>query len=131
MALADLIDEHRAAFEYDWRTRFREPLSCIGRSTSWGEAFRLTGLLLGDTSSHVGATVAGWERPATREELALMELWDLQYLKTGAKKRIRYPRPWPSKTKRTAKPDVSLTQDEIIAALRMAGHTGPVPGRAR
>lgn len=133
VALADLIDAHRGAFEYDWRTRFRKPLRTVGRSMSWGEAFRLTQVLATDPSSSVAAALAGWDMPTTRESLALMDLFDLTHriawAQGGGKgqKPKPYPRPWPTRSSKRVTPDASLTQDEIIAALRAAGHTAPLP----
>lgn len=131
VALADLIDAHKGAFEFDWRTRFRTPLRSVGRSMSWGEAYRLTQQLSSDPASAVGAALAGWEHPASREALAVMNLFDLMHQvawaqggKKGAKPKP-HPRPWPDATRSRTKPTVS--QAEVIAALRMAGHEGPVP----
>jgi hypothetical protein len=129
-----LIDAHRGAFEYDWRTRFNASLDAIGESMTWGEAIRLTRFLTNDTASAVGAAVAELDRPTSREALILMDLYDvyvhIAWLKAGGKgqRPKPYPRPWrPITTRRTA-PDARLTQDEIIAALRAAGHTARLPG---
>ena len=51
-----MIEEHPGEWEYDWRTRFRLPLSRVGgRRMSWGEAFRLALILVSDPSTRVGA----------------------------------------------------------------------------
>lgn len=103
---------------------------------TWGEALRLTQRLAADPSSAVGASVAGWEYPATHEAIALWAAYDHQrgvaWSRGGGKGRKPepYPRPWPSRAGRhRAKPDESLTQDQIIAVLRAAGHTAPLPTR--
>lgn len=133
-ALADLIDTHRGAFEYDWRARFHLPLRAIGRGMSYGEALRLTERLAVDPESHVGAALAGWDAPTSRATLALMDLYDLQHQVAwaqGGGKGARpkpYPRPWAKRTTKRTKP--SLSQDQIIAALHAAGHTAPLPTRA-
>lgn len=97
----------------------------------WGEAWRHVKTLALDTSSQLGASLAGWERPASREELALLDLYDLTNFglprKKNAPRPKQLPRPWPSGEKKKTKPDVRLTQGEIIAALRAAGHTAPLP----
>ena len=73
--LLDLIEGHRSAFEYDWRTRFHKPLTAIGtRAMPWGEAYRLTVILASDPSSRVGAALAGIAEPASRELVALSVL---------------------------------------------------------
>lgn len=131
-----MIADHKAAFEYDWRARLSLPLNAVGRSMSWGEALRVTERLSLDPSSHVAAAISGWDHPITFEAIVAMNQYDLDHQiawAQGGKKGGRpkpYPRPWPTtKTKRKTKPDASLTQDQIIAALRMAGHDAPIPTR--
>jgi hypothetical protein len=102
---------------------------------TWGEAHRMVEVLAVDPSSHIGAALAGWLYPADRLTLAVLDLFDLQNqvaLSQGGSKRKakRYPRPWPDKSKSTTKPSADLTQDEIVAALRMAGHTADLPTAA-
>lgn len=104
---------------------------------TWGEALRLVNRLLLDPSSHVAAALSGWSFPATREALAAMDLFDLQVRTRwvdGGKKGKQpspYPRPWPDRVTKRAKPDASLTQEQIVAALRAAGHTAPIPTERR
>lgn len=99
---------------------------------TYGEAWRLTRILLNDPASHVAAASAGWEHPASRESLVLMDLFDVTMAVNAGKKRpTPYPRPWPvDDGKRRTKPDADITQDQIIAALRAAGHTAALPGAA-
>jgi hypothetical protein len=100
---------------------------------SWGEALRLFRVLERDPSTAVGAAVAEFDRPTSREALVLMDLYDLQVMfrwADGGKKGQKpkpYPRPWPQRKGRRAKPSVSLTQEQIVKALRDAGHTAPIP----
>lgn len=97
----------------------------------WGEALRLTAILATDTSSHVAAALNGWERPASMHELALLDLYDLTHMAAwsqggGKGKRPKpYPRPWPDRSKTVMTPTV--TQEQVIEALRFAGHTMPLP----
>lgn len=95
---------------------------------SWGEALRLTQVLAQDVSSAVGAALTGWDYPATREALVLMDLYDA-FAQVNFQKPKPYPRPWPERSTKRAKPDASLTQEEIVAALRKAGHTAAIPTR--
>lgn len=102
---------------------------------SWGEALRHTHTLAGDLSSHVGAALSGLKYPVTREAVVLMDLYDLEHhiawAEAGGKGSAPrpYERPWHTETgPRKTKPDASLTQAEIVAALRAAGHTAPLPG---
>lgn len=105
----------------------------IGESISWGAAYRLVEMLAVDPSAHLGAALSGWEYPVESSTLVLMDLFDqknhIEWIQGGkkGKKPKPYPRPWPDKTRTTTKPDADLTQAEIVAALRMAGHTAALP----
>lgn len=68
---------------------------------TWGEAIRLTTILSADPSSHVGAALAGWDHPASREALILMDLYDLQHQSKAKRRPKPYPRPFPDRHKRT------------------------------
>lgn len=87
--------------------------------------------LAADPSSRVGAALNGWSRPASRLELVLMDQFDLSHQiawgQGGGKgpKPKPYPRPWPDRQKSRTKPHV--TQEQVIAALRFAGHEAPIP----
>ena len=104
------------------------PLTVVGTDEmSWGEAIRLSQQVAADPASAISTALNGWDYPVSREALALFDLYDL-YANTHYKDPKPYPRPWASKPKSgRAKPDASLTQEEIIAALRRAGHTKEVP----
>ena len=100
----------------------------------WGEALRLTQALASDPSSHLAASVSGWTRPATFVELALLNLYDLTHQVAWAQGGGKGPRPkalerpWQGETTRSrVKPTVS--QEDVIRALRFAGHHGPIPGQ--
>lgn len=95
---------------------------------TWGEAVRLTRILSADTSSQVCAATNDLEYPLSREAVVLADLYDLQHASKSKRKPKPYPRPWHGRTKRT-KPDVHLSQADIIRALRKAGHTAPLPAR--
>lgn len=93
----------------------------------WGEAVRLTRDLAADPSSRVCASVGEWEHPVTWEALTVMSLIDLTHQiawSQGGRKGPRprpFPRPWPDGSRKVAKPE--LSQEEVLAALRYAGHT--------
>lgn len=95
-----MIDAHRGAFEYDWRTRFHLPLTAVGKSMTWGEAYRLTQALSTDPASAVAASLADWEHPVSRESLILMDVFDSSEASRAGRKAKRYPRPYGDKTKR-------------------------------
>jgi hypothetical protein len=98
---------------------------------SWGEAYRLTEQLSIDPASAVGAALAGWEHPVSREALAVMNLFDLMHMVAwgqGGRKGPKpkpHPRPWADRM--TSRPKPTVSQEEVLAALRMAGHTGLPP----
>jgi hypothetical protein len=118
-SLIDLIEAHQAAFDYDWRTRFHLPVDAVPDVMHWGEAVRLAGILRADPSSMLAASMEGWKYPVTREAIALARLYDLEYAKSGAKKREPYPMPWnEAGTKTTRGNAAGRTPDEIKAILR-------------
>jgi hypothetical protein len=124
--LLDLIEEHPGPLAYDWRTRFGLTLADLfaGR-VMWHEAWLLTEQLLTDPTSHLAAALAGWDHPATREALALADVFDLLVAVNTDKRRRsraeRYPRPFPlGERARSTKPQVSQT--EVRAALEARGH---------
>jgi hypothetical protein len=123
LTLLDLIEGHRSAFEYDWRTRFSIPLSAIGtRAMSWGEAFRLALILIADPSSQVGAATGGLAQPVSREYVALQILVD-NAVQQAAKKRAQLrtlPDPF-KRTKRIGGRHVGVSAvdfEKVLAAHR-------------
>lgn len=95
---------------------------------SFGEALLLVEALAGDPSSHVAAALGGWAYPISRADVTLRDLYDLQHMSKAKRKPRPYPRPWPDRVKKTLKPGAGWTQDQIVAALRFAGHTAALPG---
>lgn len=94
LTLLALIDEHRGAFEYDWRNRFNLALDDVPRRMRWDEALRMLRILGADPSSQVGAALSGWTHPVPREWIVLADLLDIQ-LRSKAKRRPKpYRRPW-------------------------------------
>jgi hypothetical protein len=89
-----LLDEHRGAFEYDWRTRFGLPLSALPVAMDWAEAWRLTLILVADPTSQVCAAMSAWKHPLSWEGIALRDLYDLQHQSKAKRKPKPYPRPW-------------------------------------
>lgn len=111
------------------------PISAVGRSISWGEAYRLTQQLATDPASRVGAAINGWEFPVSREVLVLMDLFDLTHQiawRQGGSKGARpKPYPRPMRGKRKTRPRPTISQSAVMEALRAAGHTAPAPKWAR
>ncbi len=60
----------------------------------WGEAYRLTVILAADPGSQVGAALAQWPYPVSREWLVMADHRDsTEYGRIGRRAK-RYPRPW-------------------------------------
>lgn len=131
LTLLELWEEHRGAFEYDWRARFHLPLSDVPERMSWGEAWRVTHVLLGDPSSHAAAAVAGWEFPVTREWLVLADVVDVLLASNARKGRKPKPYPRPKPNGRKSRPRPTVAPEVAIAALRQAGHTAALPKHLR
>lgn len=122
-----LIEEHEAAFIYDWRTRFGLPLRSVFDGTlTWHEAWQLTQELFKDPSSHVAAAVSGMRHPWTYESAILADTFDLLVAANTEEKsrgQIKpYPRPFSKRTEgeRSKRPNAS--QMEIRKALAERGH---------
>lgn len=94
---------------------------------SWGEALRQTVTLMSDPSTQVAAATGGWDYPVSRLDLTLRDLYDLTHQVASVKRVKPYSRPWAGKKKRRAQPDAGVTQSQIVAALRHAGHTANLP----
>lgn len=89
---------------------------------SWGEAIRLTSVLAGDPSAMVGAALAGWSHPMTREDRTLRDLFDLQHTSKAKKKPKPYPRPWPAEGVRK-RGKTQMSRAEVVAVLNAHGHS--------
>lgn len=125
--LLELIEEHRAAVEYDWRTRFGMSIDDMPDRMGWDEAGRLASLLCRDPSSALFAALAGWEYPMSREALLLADLFDLEHTAHADPKRGR-PKPHPMRPvkqvgerTRVGNPG-GRSDEEIVAILRRLGH---------
>ncbi|MDB5716453.1 MAG: hypothetical protein JWO15_3850 [Sphingomonadales bacterium] len=92
-----------------------------------GEAVRLAEILLSEPDSHAFVAAQGWDFPASREWLLAASHYDA-YVQATWKNAKPYARPWPNRTTEK-RGKTSLTQDEVTAALRMAGHDLPIPTR--
>lgn len=122
LTLLELIDRHRGAFEYDWRTRFGVALSDVPQRMTYGEAWRLLKQLQQDTSSHVAAALAGWSHPWPREAFVLADLFDLQHRAKAKKGHKPKPYPRPNATAGKRLGVTHRSQRDIRAALAARGH---------
>lgn len=122
------MEAHRAAFEYDWRSRLHTPLSDVPERMSWGEAWRVYTVLAKDPSSAIAAAQEGWDYPLQREALILADLYDLTHqIATGGKAPKPYPRPFDMRDK-TRIGKTTLPVDKVLALLARRGPaTSPAP----
>lgn len=129
LGLILLFEEYRAAFDYDWRTRFRLPAESIGGEMPWDEAVRLVRILRADPSSQIAAAIEGWDYPLSREGWQMADLIDVQGASKAGKKWKAYTRPIKaadgSEKKRRGNA-AGRTRAEVIEILRGFGHEPPV-----
>ncbi len=92
---------------------------------SWGEAFRLALVLLGDPSSQVGAAFAGLRSPFTPESFALYQL-SQNYFATHTEARPRLMPPL-DPTARAPRPRARLSAAEVDEVFHQM--TQGVPAR--
>lgn len=128
--LLDLIEEHRAGLEYDFRHRFHLGLSCVPDEIGWDEALRLVRILRADPSSALAASFEGWDHPISREALILMDQFDLDMAVNSGKRNKPKPhpmRPWKQQG------DVQRygntggrSRSEVVEILNAMGHSLPV-----
>lgn len=132
--LLDLIEEHRGALEYDYRTRFpgiTDGLDGIPAQMGWGEAARMVNILRADPSSALASAMAGWDFPISREALATLDLYDLMMAaNSDPKKRVKphsgRPFDMSSKTERKLGNAGGRTRAEVVEILNAMGHQLPV-----
>lgn len=93
------------------------------------EAARLTRDLARDSTSALFVALHDWDYPLSQEAMATLNLTDLLGRVHHGRKWKALPRPW--ETKQVERLGVTdLTQEEVIAALRAAGHDMPLPSAA-
>lgn len=133
LGLLDLIEERRAQLEYDWRTRFALPLTVVGSDAmTYGEAWRLVGILAGDPTSQLSASAAGWDHPWSHEAALLADLWDLTVAAntSGKSRREPYPRPWPTTgTATRTRGDAGGRSPDEVRAILASMREGVTDGR--
>lgn len=86
----------------------------------YGEAVRLVGLLAGDPSTRLAASLNEWDAPRSVEWLVLADLFDA-FVRANYKAPQRYPRPFlDSRSKHRGKTDMPRAQ--VIDLLNRHGH---------
>lgn len=125
--LLAVLREYRGAIEYDWWTRFGRGLCSIGSEMTLSEAARMVEIIRADPSSALAAAVEGWDHPVSREAAVLMDLWDLEAIKSGAKRPPQYTRPWKTPGHRLRHGNAAGVDQETAKARLAAARAGDVP----
>lgn len=132
LGLLELIEEHKAAVAYDWRSRFHLPPTVIGNEMPWDEAVGHVKTLQADPSSALFASVAGWDYPMSREALLLADIFDLDHMVNSDPKKGR-PKPHSMRPMKQEQREVTRignaggrSRDEVVAFLNSLGHKIPV-----
>lgn len=125
VGLLELIEEHRAAVRYDWRTRFHRGLDeSVPDDIGWSEALDLVRVLRADPSSYTAAALEGWDYPLDRNGWMLADLIDVQGSSKAGKKWKAYHRPLksPDKTQRWGDAG-GRSRAAVVELLNSLGHS--------
>jgi len=115
-----LIEDHKAAFVYDFRHRFGLGLGDLGTTVPWVEVVYLVAVLLRDPSSWLQVSYNKWHHPVSFEWAAHAATYDLLAHVHSKRKPKPYPRPWPTTTN-TRKGTPRLDGREILERARNGG----------
>lgn len=122
IAVVGLLDDHTAAFVYDFRHRFGIGLNDLGTTVPWAEVVYLVSVLLRDPSSWLQVSINQWHHPISYEWAQHAATYDLLAQVHSKRKPKPYPRPWGAgaqgKTKGTVRPDAR----EILARARQGAY---------
>lgn len=95
-ALLELIEEHRPAFTFDFRRYFGVPLSEVGRSISYGEAWLLLLELRRESGSHTHMLRHGFTETASLADFAAIAHaeWYMNVHRKDKTPQIELPNVW-------------------------------------
>jgi len=116
--VVELIDDHTAAFIYDFRSRFSLGLADLGESIPWVEVVYLVAVLLRDPTSWLQVSVNGWHHPVSYEWAAMVAQYDLHAQVNSKRKPKPYPRPWSNTNQAGGKGTVRVDAREILKRAR-------------
>lgn len=122
MTVLGILEDHTAAFVYDFRHRFGLGLGDLGNTIPWAEVVYLVAVLLRDPTSWLQVSVNKWHHPVSYEWAALAAQYDLHAQVNSKRKPKPYPRPWPNDTN-TRKGTARRDGREILARARNGGLT--------
>jgi hypothetical protein len=96
IAVLILLEDHKAAFVYEFRHRFSLGLRDLGATVPWDEVVYLVAVLLRDPTSWLQTSVNKWDHPITYDWAAQVATYDLLAQVHSKRKPKPYPRPWKS-----------------------------------
>ena len=120
IAVLVLLEDHKAAFVYDFRQRFGLGLSDLGTTVPWVEVVYLVAVLLRDPSSWLQVSYNKWDHPISFEWATLVATYDLLAQVNSKRKPKPYPRPWPTSNS-TRKGTPRVDGREILQSARNGG----------
>jgi hypothetical protein len=115
--VVEILDDHTAAFTYDFRNRFGLGLDDLGTTVPWHEVVYLVSVLVRDPSSWLQTSLNGWHHPVSYEWAALAATYDLHAQVHSKRKPKPYPRPWSGDTEKR-KGTVRTDARDILARAR-------------
>lgn len=119
--VVELIDDHRAAFIYDFRYRFNLGLNDLGETIPWVEVVYLVAVLLRDPTSWLQVSVNGWHHPVSYEWAAMVAQYDLHAQVNSKRKPKPYPRPWANTNQAGGRGTVRDDAKDILKRARNGG----------
>ncbi len=119
--VVEILDDHRAAFVYDFRHRFGLGLNDLGTTVPWDEVVYLVSVLIRDPSSWLQTSINNWHHPVSYEWAALAAQYDLHAQVNSKRKPKPYPRPWKDAGAGTRKGTPRADARELLAKARDGG----------
>ena len=120
IAVLVLLEDHKAAFIYDFRQRFQLGLKDLGTTVPWSEVVYLVAVLLRDPTSWLQVSYNKWHHPVSFEWAVHAATYDLLAPVHSKRKPKPYPRPWPTSTN-TRKGTPRVDGREILQRARNGG----------
>ena len=121
IAVLELIEDHKAAFVYDFRHRFGLGLGDLGTTVPWSEIVYLVAVLLRDPSSWLQVSFNKWQHPVSFEWATQAATYDLLAQVHSKRKPKPYPRPWPDGKNSSRKGTIRRDSRDILARARDGG----------
>lgn len=117
LTVLEVIENHKAAFVYDYRQRFGVGLDDLGTKMPWNEVLLILSVLLRDPTSWLHTSIAKWHHPVSYDWTVAVATYDLLAQVYSKRKPKPYPRPW-SKDNAPRKGKIRKDAREILAKAR-------------